>query len=343
MRRLSLVLCSVLALLATAAAQDIKYVGSWGNLILYQQFEQPFWSERVPELLDGVATDVTSFDQMGLRGAEVYRFLDMGLFDVSATVADYVVADAPALEGLDLPVLAPDIETARQVAEAYKPVLDQAMQEAFNAKLLSVVPYPAQVVFCNEPVTSLADLRGKKVRASGRSTAEFVEAVGATSVTLAFNEVPQSLERGVVECAITGSTSGYSAGWGEVASHLYPLPIGGWDHVVTAMSLGSWEALGEENQRKLLDAIHDELETPIWQAIGEDTQRGIECLTGSECGLGEPAGMTLSPVQEADLQRSREILETEVLPSWAGRVGPEWVERWNDTVGSVTGLNAAGR
>lgn len=333
-----------MALLAGASAQELRYVGTFSNLGLHQNFEREFWGETVPSLLPDLEVEVTTFDQMGLGGDEVLRLLEMGLYDVGATVADYVVSDAPALEGLDLPGLAPDIETAQQVAQAYKPVLDDAVQEAFDAKLLSVVPYPSQVVFCNEEISSLQDLQGLRVRSSGRSTAEFLEAVGATGVTLAFNEVPQALQQGVVECAVTGSTSGYSAGWGEVATHLYPLPAGGWDYVITAMSMDTWEQLSEEQQDTLLTAIEEQFEADVWAGIGHETQQGINCLTDTgECELGDPENMTLVEVTEADLEQTREVLRNDLLPAWASRVDDEWVQRWNETIGSVTDLSASGQ
>jgi TRAP-type C4-dicarboxylate transport system substrate-binding protein len=48
------------------------------------------------------------------------------------------------------------------------------------------------------------------------------------------------MQRGVVDGAVTGSLSGYSAGWGEVSSYVYPLPIGGWDYVIGTISLKTW-------------------------------------------------------------------------------------------------------
>lgn len=348
MRRKSLVSCLAIlvmtlfssSVLAAGGPVDLKVVGSWNSLSLYKNFEKPFWSKTLPEILNGkVKTDVTSFDQMGLKGSEVFRFFGLKLIDVGSTVADYVVADCPALEGLDLPAMAPDIQTARQVVQAYRPVLAEAMKTCFNAKLLSVVPYPAQVLFINKKITKLKDLKGMKIRASGRTTAEFIDALGATGVTLAFSEVPQSLQRGVVDGAVTGSLSGYSAGWGEVAKYLYPLPVGGWDYVITGMRMGKWNELDSATQKKMMDAIAKDLEAPVWEAVGKETQQGINCLTGNgECSYGTPNKMTLIPVSQGDIALSKKILEDQVLPQWAGRVDKDWVVRWNQTIGKVVGL-----
>jgi TRAP-type C4-dicarboxylate transport system substrate-binding protein len=323
-----------------ASAQNLKVVGSWSFLSLYKNFEVPFWSDKLPELTGGKLTaEVTSFNEMGMKGGEVFRLMGMKLFDVGSTVANYAVSDSTALEGLDLPAIAPDIDTARKVVEAYKPVLDDIMAESFNAKLIGVAPYPAQVLFCNGEIAGLSDLKGKKVRASGRTLAEFLDATGATGVTLAFSEVPQALQRGVVDCAVTGSLSGYSAGWGEVSTHLYPLPIGGWAHVVTAMSLDTWNSLDSTLQGELLEAFEMNLETPVWDAVATETQQGINCLTATgECPQGEPENMKLVPVTAGDIALASKLLKSEVLPKWAARVDEKWVKRWDSTVGKTVGL-----
>ncbi|MFW6207045.1 MAG: TRAP transporter substrate-binding protein DctP, partial [Gemmatimonadota bacterium] len=119
------------------------------------------------------------------------------------------------------------------------------------------VPYPSQMVFCNAEIDDLEDLEGKKIRASGRSTANFLDAIGAAGTTLDFSEVPGALDRGVIDCAVTGSLSGYSSGWHEVSTHLYPLPVGGWDYVITAMNRDKWESLTPELQDWLIAEVED--------------------------------------------------------------------------------------
>ncbi|MFC2992129.1 TRAP transporter substrate-binding protein [Halomonas tibetensis] len=323
---------------------SIAYVGSWSSLSLYQNFERPFWERHLPEASGGrITTSVTTFDQMGLGGGEVYRLMSRDVIEVTSTVVNYAVQDAPELEGLDMPMIAPDVETARKVADAYRPVLADAFTERFrNAHLLAVVPYPSQMVFCNVAIDGLSDLAGKKVRASGRTTAEFLEALGAEGITLNFSEVPGALQRGVIDCAVTGSLSGYSSGWYEVSTHLYPLPVGGWDHVVTAMNGNKWASLSTETQAWLTAEIRDNYENPVWESAVEETREGVACLTGEgECTRGDPGNMVLVEATDEDYTEATRHLEETLLPNWANRVDQEWVDRWNETIGSVTGLTAS--
>ncbi|MDP0928709.1 TRAP transporter substrate-binding protein [Paracoccus onubensis] len=341
MKRIVLIFAAGTALLSGPAfAEELAVVGSWSNLPLYQDFETPFWTEKLPELTgDEFTAQLTSFDQMGVAGEDVYRMLGDGVFDIGATVADYTVGDAPELEGLDVPLLAATAADARKMVEAARPMVDDIMRERFGAQVLGIAPYPPQVVFCKGEVASLADLKGKKVRGSGRMTTKFLEALGAEGINIDFSEVPGSLERGVIDCAVTGAGSGYSAGWWEVSDHLMTLPLGGWDPVVIAMNGDRFDALSPEQQEILTKAVTKNLEAPAWDALEGGLTDDIACLTGNgDCPEGEAASMTLVEPSDADTETARKILTEEVLPDWATRAGDDWVGRWNESVGQSVGI-----
>ena len=325
-----------------AAPSELRVVGSWGSLALYKKFEKPFWTQTFPQAFHGeIKVVMSSLGQVKLKGASVLRAMDNGVFDVVSTVADYVVSDAPGLAGLDLPVLAPNIKEAKKVVEAYKPVMAKIIEKKFHAKLLAVVPYPAQVLFCRTKIAGLEDLKGKKVRASGWTTSKFIDALGATGVTISFSEVATSLQRGVIDCAVTGSLSGYSAGWGEVTNYLYPLPIGGWDYVITVMNLDVWNSFSKEQQKMILKLIRERMAIPAWNDAEEETIQGINCLTGSgKCDYGKPDHLKLVKIKKSDVKLARKILVDDVLPAWAQQVGPEIVKEWNETIGKVVNLKA---
>lgn len=341
MRFTTSVLAIAVALGAGAAqAEELAVVGSWSGLPLHKEFEAPFWNEALPEATGGELTAaLTTHDQMGLGVGDVFRLLGDGVYDVAMTVADYAVADAPALEGLDVPLIATDAADARAMVEAARPMVEDIFAETFNSKVLAIAPYPPQVVFCNAEISGLDDLEGKKVRGSGRMTTKFLEALGAEGVSVAFSEVPGALQRGVVDCAVTGAGSGYNAGWWEVSTHLLPIPLGGWDPVVTAMNMEQWNALSPELQDELMSAIRTEFEDPAWSTAQGALASDIACLTGNgECPYGEARDMTLVEATEADMEKARTILVEEVLPEWADRAGEDAARRWNESVGAVTGV-----
>jgi TRAP-type C4-dicarboxylate transport system substrate-binding protein len=324
-------------------AEDLSVVGSWSSLPLHNQYEAPFWSEALPAASGGnINVNLTTHNQMNLGVGDVFRLLGDGVYDVAMTVADYAVADAPELEGLDVPLLALTADEARAMVEAAKPMVSDIFANRFNSHVLAIAPYPPQVVFCNAEIAGLDDLKGKKVRASGRMTAKFLEALGAEGVNVSFGEVPGALQKGTVDCAVTGAGSGYSAGWWEVSTHLLPIPLGGWDSVVTAMNMDKWNSLDADTQALITSEISAKFEEPAWASAQDALVNDIACLTGNgECPAGDARGMTLVEVSDADFARAREVLVTEVLPEWAERAGADWAARWNESVGATVGVTIA--
>lgn len=341
MKRALILLTASTALATPLGAETLSVVGSWSGLPLHGQYEVPFWTETLPAASGGaLEVALTTHDQMNLGLGDIYPLLGQGVYDVAMTVADYAVADAPELEGLDVPMLAMTAAEAHAMVDAARPMVSDIFAQRFNSHVLAIVPYPPQIVFCNAPITGLEDLHGLKVRGSGRMTAMFLEALGAESVNVSFGEVPGALQRGVIDCAVTGGGSGYSAGWWEVSTHLLPIPLGGWDSVVTAINMDRWNSLSADLQTLIQTQITENFEAPVWAAAEGAMTNDIACLTGNgTCTSGEARGMTLVAVSDADMARAREVLVTRVLPAWAERAGSDWAHRWSTEVGSVLGVS----
>ena len=337
------ILATSVAFAMPAAAEDLSVVGSWSSLPLHKEYEAPFWSETLPAASGGkINVNLTTHNQMNLGVGDVFRLLGDGVYDVGMTVSDYAVADAPELEGLDVPLIALTADEARAMVDAARPMVSDIFHDRFNSHVLAIAPYPPQDVFCNAEIGELADLKGKKVRASGRMTAKFLEALGAEGVNVAFSEVPGALQKGVVDCAVTGAGSGYSAGWWEVSTHLMPIPLGGWDPVVTAVNLDKWNSLDADTQALITSEVAANFEAPAWATAQDALVNDIACLTGNgTCPSGEARSMKLVEVSDADFAHAREVLVNEVLPEWAERAGADWAKRWNDTVGAAVGVTIA--
>lgn len=343
-RLTAIVFASALAY-GTAFAQDLprthlKVVGAWGNLSQYKNFEQPFWTREIPEKSKGAVTaEITPFNEMGLKGAEIFRLMRLGVIDFGSTVLGYVAGDDPRNEAIDLAGLAPDVATARRISDAYRPVYDRFYREQFGIQVLAIWPYPAQVIYCNGAISGLEDLRGKKVRTGNRTLAEFVEALGGTGVTMSFSEVVPALQNKVVDCAITGTLSGNAAKWFEVSTHLYALPVG-WSQVMHAVNVKTWERLAPSVREFLTREIRD-LEDRIWKAMDFETQQGIDCNIGRDsCTMGTKGKMTLVPVSDRDRATLDRVLREVVVPKWAARCGAACVQEWNATVGAIGGITA---
>ena len=330
----------------SAFAQDLPktelhVVGGLSNLTAYQQFEQPFWEKTIPEKSGGqVTATIKGFNEMGVKGPELMRLMSQGAIEFGTATLSYFASDNPINEAIDLPGLAPDVATARKVTAAFQPVYEKFYGEGSRVKLLGISTYPAQVLFCNAEINSLKDLAGKKVRTSSRTQAEFVEAFGGASVTMAFGEVVPALQNKVVDCAITGSLSGYSAKWYEVSPHLLALPIN-WNQQIHAVNQGAWDKLDPKVQAFIQENMNT-LMDDIWAAADEQTQQGFDCNTGADaCTLEVKGKMTLVVPSDEDKALLAETLKTKILPQWAARCSDDCVADFNATIGKEMNLTAA--
>lgn len=328
----------------TVSAQDypktnLNVQGGWATAGIYQEIEVPFWTERLPSITGGnVTASIASLNEKGLKGPEVFRLMRTGVIDFGTSALGYVAGDDPQNEGPDLAGIALDIETARKVSDAYKATLSKLYMEKYGIRLLMLYPAEAQVFWCNGPIASLADLRGKKVRTGNRTVADFVEAAGGVTVTMPFGEVVTSLQLGVIDCAVTGTFSGNSAGWHEVTTHLYPLTVG-WSPFMYAVNAKRWEKL-DPSLQALLTEEFAKLEDEIWSAGDARTTEGLNCATGGACTFGKPGSMTLVPLAEADSALRAQYVAEVVLPRFAERCGEACIADWNQTVGSLIDIEA---
>jgi TRAP-type C4-dicarboxylate transport system substrate-binding protein len=341
----ALILATGLLAATAATAQDLpkanlKVVGGLSNLTAYQDYEQPFWTKTIPEKSKGqVTAEIKGFNEMGLKGPELLRLMSQGVIEFGTATLSYFASDNPINEAIDLAGLAPDAKTARAITDAFEPVYAKFYGEGSKVRLLGISPYPAQVLFCNAEMKGLADLKGKKVRTSSRTQAEFVEAFGGSSVTMAFGEVVPALQNKVVDCAITGSLSGYSAKWYEVSTHLLALPIN-WNQQIHAVNEAAWNKI-DPKVREFLASNIKTLVGQIWDAAAQQTQQGYDCNTGAAaCTLPVKGKMQLVVPSDADKALLKTVLQEKVLPKWAARCSADCVTGFNATVGKELGLTA---
>lgn len=318
----------------------LTVVGGLSNLTAYQNGELPFWSKTVPELSGGkITVDVKGYNEMGLKGPEVYRLISQGVIPIGTATLAYFASDDPMNEAIDLAGLAPDINSARAITDAFMPVYAAAHAKN-NVKLLGFSTFPAQVLFCKGDFSGLSDLKGKKVRTSSRTQAEFVQAFGGNSVTIPFGEVVPALQNGVVDCAITGSLSGYSAKWYEVSDHLYALPVN-WGQIMYAANQSFWNKLDPKVQDFLQTNV-TKMADGIWEAAAVETQLGYDCNTGAEaCTLPVKGSMKLVQPSDADKELLKEAMNSSILPKWAQRCSAQCVESFNQHIGPILGLTAS--
>jgi TRAP-type C4-dicarboxylate transport system substrate-binding protein len=266
------------------------------------------------------------------------RLMKLGALDLGTTVLSYISAEDPITEGVDLAGALVDAASARKAAQAYIPILSEHFNKKYDIKVLGLWPYPAQMLFCKSPVTNLDSLKGKKVRVSLRTTSDLIEAYGAITMTIPFDEVYKKLKDGSVDCLVTGTLPAHTAKFYEVTSHMYALPLG-WSMMMAGVSQASWEKISPADQQTIL-AGAEKLSNDLWTASEKQTDLGIACNAGTTaCSLENKGAIKVVAATDADKAKLREVVSKVVVKRWAERCGAACESQWYSTIGKIAGIN----
>lgn len=323
---------------AAAEATRLKIVGGLAGIAQYRQYEEPFWTKRIEEISGGRLTaSIVPFDRSGLRGQDMLQLMKLGVVPFGTALVAVVATDEPELNAVDLPALNPSMADLRGSVQAFRPHLRRILAERYGIELLGIYAYPAQVVYCAKAFRGLADLAGRRVRTSSVSQSELVAALGGHPVQIPFAEIVNALSHGVVDCAITGTMTGYEIGLSDVTSHIHGMALS-WGISFFGANRTAWDALAPE-LREIVSRGVQELEGEIWSAAERETSRGFACTTGTaECAGGRRGRMALVPVTPEDDARRRKLLVEHVLPRWVDRCGPDCVAVWNEILAPRAGF-----
>lgn len=308
--------------------------------------EKPFWSEQVPEWSGGkITVQLNNMSELNLKGGEVFRLTSQGTFDVADIVANYGAGDVPQLDGLDLAGVASTYEEEAAVIKAYLPTLKDALKNRFQLQILGGAHSTPQVFFCRGEVNGVSDLTGKRVRLTSSTLSDVVSGLGGIPVTMSFGDAVPAMDRGVIDCIITGTMSGNTGKVFEVADTMFTLVVG-WAPRLRIANGTFWDKL-DDTQREWLQKASDYYFTDLQQKIEvRNANQGIWCSTGdSKCTLDGQGGVTLAHMKlvepsEADLKMLKKAVSENVLPSFAKTCGDACTKTWNATIGATIGLEA---
>lgn len=344
-RRLGLAIAA-LALGGAAGAVDttrLRIVGGLAGVNQYTRHEAPFWTIHLARASGGrLQAEIVPADRAGIRAQEMLPLIQRGVVPFGTVLMAPAATRDPEVGAADLAGLNPDMPTLKRHVAAYRPALEALLREKFGIELLAIYTYPAQVIFCRQAFGGLSDLRGRRVRTSSPTQSDWVAAIGASPVSIGFAETVPAMRHGNLDCAITGTMSGFTIGLNDLTTHIHPMAVT-WGLSFFAAHGATWRTL-DPGLRSLLRSELRTLEAAIWDEAERETDQGIACNLGKlACIPGRTGRMTLVPASTADAQRSQEVFESAVLAEWVRRCGASCVSLWNRSLGPSVGIEARTR
>ncbi|SOC12846.1 TRAP transporter substrate-binding protein [Stappia indica] len=107
----------------------------------------------------------------------------------------------------NIPGVVPTFDKSWKLMEAQKPFYDEWFGRN-GMRVITYVAWPGQGFFTAEPINSLDDLKGVKLRIYSQQTQVMGEKLGTQAIILPFAEVPQAFATGMIEALWTSAQSG---------------------------------------------------------------------------------------------------------------------------------------
>ena len=165
------------------------------------RFIQP-WCDRIAkESNNKMKCQIYPSMQLGGTPSQLVDQVRDGTVDVVWTLPGYTAGRYPLSEVFELPFMMTGPEATSKALWDY--VAQDAPNEFKDFKLIAThVHGPGVFHLVKQPIKTMADLKGLKLRAPTRQTNKFLAALGATPVAMPVPQVGEALAKGVIDGAV---------------------------------------------------------------------------------------------------------------------------------------------
>jgi TRAP-type C4-dicarboxylate transport system substrate-binding protein len=235
-----------------------------------------------------------------------------GRAEIAPVLSAYLTDLMLEMGVLELPFMTGSIDEHRRVARTLRPFYEERMAR-HGLKLLTVHTWPSQQLFSNQPIRTLADWKGKKLRVYGAESADMVRALGGAPVSIPFGEVYTALQRGVVDGAVSSATNAEPMKFFEVSKYINYWYFSGASLEWLAVNRKAWDALPADLQTVVLEALTEvRFEDQEWEDAKAWDAR-------ARARAGELGMTVVDPAQE-EIEKARQRAR-EAWSTWARRTG----------------------
>jgi TRAP-type transport system periplasmic protein len=288
---------------------------------------------QVPERFEratGGKVKVTLNDSL-VGGTQITASVRDGRVPMSGALHTYLAGDDPRMGVFNLPGLVDGMAEYSYLGHSFWfDDVEKLWEEKWNAVVLAEGAWCSQALFSKEPIRTLEDFKGKKLRVHNPQTAALLEALGGKPAPLPLSEVPPALERGVIDGLFTSTCYGNGQEYWRLAPNVQNWKIGpitGW---VVIVNKDIWEQIPADLraniQKEMDDLEHEALYNfyaHVNKAVAEMKAEGIELWTAPQSEVDRVTAPEYSQAAyqqfydrakelgfdgEAYIQRAREVL-----------------------------------
>lgn len=261
----------------------------------FMEEEVQAFSEELEEATDG-RIKITSYPGASLAAPdEHFDAAATGSVDFALSVHGYTPNQFPLTSVMELPFMSESaVEGSKNLWELFNEFDEFDEEYAGTEPLWLYTTDPGQLYTVGKQVKSMEDLKGMRIRSPSPETSEWLEALGATPVSMPMNENFEALERGVVDGTIAPWEAVKTWGLDEVIDYA---TVGNFysTTMFVVMNEDIWNELSEEDQSTIKELAGERMATKtgeIFDQFGKDAvdqakEKGVEVYELSDGELAE--------------------------------------------------------
>ena len=305
---------------------------------------ESFFRPNLLERTNGKVEFITSsFPELGLAGPDTLTLVTSGTLDSATIYGGYVGGEMPPIEIQNLWGIYSSREQEFEATEAIIKDIEELVLNETGGVIMNHNWYAGndQFFFCREKVDSLDGFAGKKTRSHSAALSDWIKGMGAEPQFLAFAEVYTAIERGILDCGVTGADAGFGQRWYEVTDYIIG-PLVSFPSNNNVINGEKWGSIPADLQQIIIEeAAKSELEALRISAI-QNEMGLLKNTSDDERGAGRDA-MEFVPFSDEMTFRSLNTAVMEhVVPAWVNRVAdtnhPIIADSFNNKVGPIVGL-----
>ncbi|MBJ6137068.1 C4-dicarboxylate TRAP transporter substrate-binding protein [Marinobacter litoralis] len=159
-------------------------------------------------------------------------------------------------------------------------------------------------LICNKPVSTLEDIKGKRLRIGGAQWARWADEVGATAVSIPQHETYEALSQGVVDCTVHSAPELTIVKLMEVTSDMTPnMPGGVFSGVANNINADVWKSLTSSERKTMLHASAAHASALSW---------GYAQAAFKNMKTAEAQGIKVHEAGESLVKVTREFIEQDL-------------------------------
>jgi TRAP-type C4-dicarboxylate transport system substrate-binding protein len=245
---------------------------------------------------------------------EILPSLLDGRSEIGPVLSGYLTDVLLELGVLELPFMTSSLEEHRQAQQKLKPFFAEQLGKK-GLMMLAAYAWPSQQVFSHQPIRTIADWKGKKIRVYGADTSNITRSLSGVPVNIAFGELYTALEKKTVDGAITSATNAEPMKFFEVSKVINYWFLAGASSEWLVVNQKAWDGLPKDLQQVVLDSLKEvRFEDKEWEDAKAFEDRALKRFP--------EIGMTVVNPSKEEIEKARQLSRA-AWDTWLSRSGPD--------------------